>query len=90
MLNNTAITTITAAPSKVGVSRKFQAGAASMMMTGFEPAGGCTVRVRCMAAMAVADHAYVLETGAIALCGPAAELAADPRVIETYFGKAKT
>jgi branched-chain amino acid transport system ATP-binding protein len=42
------------------------------------------------AAMAVADHAYVLETGAIALCGPAAELAADPRVIETYLGKAKT
>jgi branched-chain amino acid transport system ATP-binding protein len=42
------------------------------------------------AAMAVADHAYVLETGAIALSGPATELAADPRVIETYLGKAKT
>jgi branched-chain amino acid transport system ATP-binding protein len=41
------------------------------------------------AAMAVADHAYVLETGAIALSGPAAELAADPRVIDTYLGKAK-
>ena len=41
------------------------------------------------AAMAVADQAYVLETGAIALSGPAAELAADPRVIETYLGKAK-
>jgi branched-chain amino acid transport system ATP-binding protein len=41
------------------------------------------------AAMAVADHAYVLETGAIALSGPAAELAADPRVIETYLGKAR-
>jgi len=41
------------------------------------------------AAMAVADHAYVLETGAIALSGPAARLAADPRVIETYLGKAK-
>jgi branched-chain amino acid transport system ATP-binding protein len=41
------------------------------------------------AAMAVADRAYVLETGAIALSGPAAELAADPRVIETYLGKAK-
>ena len=41
------------------------------------------------AAMAVADHAYVLETGAIALSGPAQQLAADPRVIETYLGKAK-
>ena len=41
------------------------------------------------AAMAVADHAYVLETGAIALSGPAAKLAADPRVIETYLGKAR-
>ena len=42
------------------------------------------------AAMAVADHAYVLETGAIALSGPASELAADPRVIETYLGKARS
>jgi branched-chain amino acid transport system ATP-binding protein len=41
------------------------------------------------AALAVADHAYVLETGAIALSGRASELAADPRVIETYLGKAK-
>jgi ABC-type uncharacterized transport system ATPase subunit len=31
----------------------------------------------------------VLETGAIALSGSAAALAADPRVIETYLGKAK-
>jgi branched-chain amino acid transport system ATP-binding protein len=41
------------------------------------------------AAMAVADHAYVLETGAIALSGPASELAQDPRVIDTYLGKAR-
>jgi branched-chain amino acid transport system ATP-binding protein len=36
----------------------------------------------------VADYGYVLETGAIALEGPAAQLAKDPRVIETYLGSA--
>jgi branched-chain amino acid transport system ATP-binding protein len=41
------------------------------------------------AALAVADHGYVLETGAIALSGPAAELAQDARVIETYLGRAR-
>ena len=39
------------------------------------------------AALEVADYGYVLETGEIALEGPAAELARDPRVIETYLGK---
>ena len=38
------------------------------------------------AALKVADHAYVLETGEIALQGPAAQLANDPRVIESYLG----
>jgi branched-chain amino acid transport system ATP-binding protein len=38
------------------------------------------------AALAVSDHGYVLETGAIALDGPADVLAHDPRVIETYLG----
>jgi branched-chain amino acid transport system ATP-binding protein len=41
------------------------------------------------AALQVADHGYVLETGEIALEGPAAELADDPRVIETYLGAKK-
>ena len=41
------------------------------------------------AALAVADHAYVLETGDISLQGPAGELAKDPRVIETYLGSGK-
>ena len=41
------------------------------------------------AALAVADHGYVLEMGEIALQGPAAELAQDPRVIDTYLGAAK-
>ena len=38
------------------------------------------------AALQVADYAYVLETGEVALEGPAAQLARDPRVIETYLG----
>lgn len=38
------------------------------------------------AALQVADYAYVLETGEIALEGPAAELADNPKVIESYLG----
>jgi branched-chain amino acid transport system ATP-binding protein len=38
------------------------------------------------AALQVADYAYLLETGSLALEGPAAQLASDPRVIETYLG----
>ena len=38
------------------------------------------------AALEVADHGYVLETGEIALQGPAQQLAQDPRVVETYLG----
>ncbi|MDT7835767.1 ABC transporter ATP-binding protein [Aquabacterium sp. OR-4] len=41
------------------------------------------------AALEVADHGYVLETGAFALEGPASALAHDPRVVETYLGAAK-
>jgi branched-chain amino acid transport system ATP-binding protein len=39
--------------------------------------------------LAVADQGYVLEMGEIGLSGPAAELAQDPRVIDTYLGTAK-
>lgn len=38
------------------------------------------------AALQVADHAYVMELGEITARGPAAELAADPRIIESYLG----
>ncbi|TFZ08969.1 ABC transporter ATP-binding protein [Ramlibacter humi] len=38
------------------------------------------------AALQVADHGYVLETGRITLQGPAAELMHDPRVAATYLG----
>jgi branched-chain amino acid transport system ATP-binding protein len=38
------------------------------------------------AALQVADDAFVLEMGEIALSGSAAALAEDPRVVETYLG----
>ena len=41
------------------------------------------------AALAVADHGYVLEMGEVSLHGPATELAQDSRVIDTYLGAAK-
>jgi branched-chain amino acid transport system ATP-binding protein len=37
-------------------------------------------------ALAVSDHAYVLERGTIALSGPARALASDPRVQAAYLG----
>ena len=39
------------------------------------------------AALQVADRGYVLETGAVALEGPARELLHDQRIIDTYLGK---
>jgi branched-chain amino acid transport system ATP-binding protein len=39
------------------------------------------------AALQVADYGYVIENGAITLEGPAAELAANRSVVETYLGR---
>ncbi len=41
------------------------------------------------AALAVADHGYVLEMGDVSLHGPATDLAQDARVIDTYLGAAR-
>ncbi len=41
------------------------------------------------AALAVADYGYVLEMGEVSLSGPAADLAQDSRVIDTYLGAAR-
>jgi len=42
------------------------------------------------AALAVADRAYVLEMGSVALSGKSRDLADDPRIIETYLGLASS
>lgn len=39
-------------------------------------------------ALAVSDYAYVIESGGIALEGPAEKLRSDPAVIRTYLGQA--
>ncbi|WP_096665004.1 ABC transporter ATP-binding protein [Polaromonas sp. AET17H-212] len=41
------------------------------------------------AALEAADHGYVLEMGEIGLSGPAANLAKDPRVVDTYLGASR-
>ncbi len=38
------------------------------------------------AALAIADRAYVIETGTVALSGRAADLATDSRVVDAYLG----
>jgi branched-chain amino acid transport system ATP-binding protein len=38
------------------------------------------------AALQAADYGYVLETGEVVMEGPAAQLANDPKVIDTYLG----
>ncbi len=52
-------------------------------------AGGLTILLveqNARAALAIADRAYVLETGRIALSGSAVEIGRDPRVREAYLG----
>jgi branched-chain amino acid transport system ATP-binding protein len=41
-------------------------------------------------ALALADHAYVLEHGSIALSGTPKQIAADPRLRHIYIGAAET
>jgi branched-chain amino acid transport system ATP-binding protein len=50
---------------------------------------GTTVLVveqNALAALRVADRAYVLESGSLKLSGPAAELAKDPEIVSAYLG----
>ncbi|CAH2795031.1 MAG: ABC transporter, ATP-binding protein 2 (cluster 4, leucine/isoleucine/valine/benzoate) [uncultured Paraburkholderia sp.] len=53
--------------------------------------GGATLLIEqnARAALQISDYGYVLETGELALEGEAADLAQNPRVIETYLGLVK-
>ncbi len=44
------------------------------------------VEQNALAALRVADYAYVLESGALKLAGPAAQLAQDPEIVRAYLG----
>jgi branched-chain amino acid transport system ATP-binding protein len=44
------------------------------------------VEQNALAALRVADYAYVLESGTLKLAGPAAELAQDPEIVRAYLG----
>ncbi|MCK9512677.1 MAG: ABC transporter ATP-binding protein [Pigmentiphaga sp.] len=61
------------------------------IISGLRETGVATLLVEqnARAALQVADYGYVLETGAVALSGPAHELAGNPRVIESYLGLGK-
>jgi branched-chain amino acid transport system ATP-binding protein len=39
------------------------------------------------AALQISDYGYVLEMGEVAIEGPSADLARDPRILETYLGQ---
>jgi branched-chain amino acid transport system ATP-binding protein len=58
------------------------------ILTGLKETGVSILLVEqnARAALQAADEAYVLETGTIALAGPARDLAGHPRVAETYLG----
>jgi branched-chain amino acid transport system ATP-binding protein len=44
------------------------------------------VEQNALAALRVADRAYVLESGSLKLAGPAADLAQDPEIVKAYLG----
>lgn len=44
------------------------------------------VEQNALAALKIADYAYVLELGQVAMAGPADLVAADPRVVQAYLG----
>jgi branched-chain amino acid transport system ATP-binding protein len=64
---------------------------ATMLRTiaGFRAAGVAILIVEqnAHAVLGIADRGYVLELGRIVLAGAAADLAADPRIVESYLGK---
>jgi branched-chain amino acid transport system ATP-binding protein len=51
--------------------------------------GTLLIEQNARAALQISDYGYVLETGELALEGPAVDLTQNPRVIETYLGLTK-
>jgi branched-chain amino acid transport system ATP-binding protein len=52
-------------------------------------AGGVSILLveqNARAALAAADHAHVMELGEVSVSGPAAELARDERIVQSYLG----
>jgi len=62
------------------------------IISGLRETGVATLLIEqnARAALQVSDYGYVIETGSLVLEGPAATLANDPKVIETYLGIGKT
>jgi branched-chain amino acid transport system ATP-binding protein len=58
------------------------------IISGLRASGVSTLLIEqnARAALQVSDYGYVIETGNVVLEGPAATLANDPKVIETYLG----
>jgi hypothetical protein len=52
----------------------------------FDPHNPCLIEQNARAALQLADRAYVLEMGAVALSGPAGALLRDGRIIDSYLG----
>ena len=65
------------------VTREIIAAVAALRDTGVSI---LLVEQNARAALAVADRAYVMETGSVMLEGPAAAVARDPRVVDSYLG----
>ena len=73
-------------PSQGIMPRRVDAIVAAVTQIGALGATVLLVEQRLVEALAIADRAYVLQTGRIVLSGPAAEIAGDGAVRKAYLG----